>query len=223
MKKIIKFWPGILLGLVSAGLVSVFAQQGTGVQGGTFPASKITGTVTAAHGGTGLTTATDDNVMVGNGTAWQSKALTSCSAASSAVTYNTSTNAWGCNTIASGGFTESTFSGTSAGCTTTPAITGDYAVSGNVVIISFDTVSCTSNATTFSAAAGTLPVAIRPTQSVIVWLFALNNGAATIMCADIQTNGSINFGVGITCSTAGWTAALAKGPLRSAGTYMLNN
>lgn len=42
---------------------------------------------------------TDDNVVVGSGTAWALKALSSCSAADSAVTYNTTTNAWGCNTI----------------------------------------------------------------------------------------------------------------------------
>lgn len=45
---------------------------------------------------------TDDNMLVGSGTVWALKALTSCSGASSAVTYNTSTNAFGCNTITAG-------------------------------------------------------------------------------------------------------------------------
>lgn len=45
---------------------------------------------------------TDDNLVVGSGTAWALKALSSCSAADSAVTYNTTTNAFGCNTIAGG-------------------------------------------------------------------------------------------------------------------------
>lgn len=63
---------------------------------------KANGTQAVANGGTNLTTATDDNVMVGNGTTWQSKALTSCSTATSAVTYNTSTNAWGCNVLTIG-------------------------------------------------------------------------------------------------------------------------
>lgn len=44
---------------------------------------------------------TDDSIPVANGTAWQLKALTSCSTASSAVTYNTTTNAFGCNSITS--------------------------------------------------------------------------------------------------------------------------
>lgn len=52
-----------------------------------------------AGGGTGNTSAADDRLLVGNGTGFDLKALTSCSAASSAVTYNTSTNAFGCNTI----------------------------------------------------------------------------------------------------------------------------
>lgn len=59
----------------------------------------VSGTLPIANGGTNLTAAADDNVMVGNATTWQSKALTSCSGASDAVTYNTSTNAFGCNTI----------------------------------------------------------------------------------------------------------------------------
>lgn len=63
----------------------------------------VTGTLPVANGGTNLTASADDNVMVGNGTTWETKALTSCSGASSAVTYNTTTNAWGCNTISGGG------------------------------------------------------------------------------------------------------------------------
>jgi hypothetical protein len=61
--------------------------------------SGVSGTLPVANGGTNLTAATDDSVMVGNGTTWQSKALTDCDGASSAVTYDVTTNAWGCNTI----------------------------------------------------------------------------------------------------------------------------
>lgn len=42
---------------------------------------------------------TDDNLVVGSGVTWALKALSSCSAGSSALTYNTTTNAFGCNTI----------------------------------------------------------------------------------------------------------------------------
>lgn len=44
----------------------------------------------------------DDNVLIGDGTTWLSKALTNCTGAGKAVTYNTATNAWGCNTISGG-------------------------------------------------------------------------------------------------------------------------
>jgi len=63
-----------------------------------------TGTLSVARGGTNLTASADDNTMIGNGTTWQTKALTDCNGASDAVTYDTATNAWGCNSIgASGG------------------------------------------------------------------------------------------------------------------------
>jgi hypothetical protein len=58
-----------------------------------------TGTLAATRGGLGMSTVTDDTVAVANGSAWQSKALTDCDAATSAVRYDTTTNAWGCNTI----------------------------------------------------------------------------------------------------------------------------
>jgi hypothetical protein len=40
--------------------------------------------------------------MVGNGTTWQSKALTTCTGTGKAVTYDASANAFGCNTISAG-------------------------------------------------------------------------------------------------------------------------
>lgn len=61
--------------------------------------TEVTGTLPVARGGTNLTAANDDDVMVGNGTTWETKDLGSCSAASQALTYNTGTNAFGCNTI----------------------------------------------------------------------------------------------------------------------------
>jgi len=57
------------------------------------------GTLAASRGGLGMSTVTDDTVAVANGTTWQSKALTDCDAATSAVTYDTTANTWGCNTI----------------------------------------------------------------------------------------------------------------------------
>jgi hypothetical protein len=45
---------------------------------------------------------TDDNLVVGSGAAWQLKALTTCTGTGKAVTYDASTNAFGCNTISGG-------------------------------------------------------------------------------------------------------------------------
>lgn len=58
-----------------------------------------TGTLAASRGGLGMSTVTDDTVAVANGSTWQSKAIADCDAATSALTYDTSTNAFGCNTI----------------------------------------------------------------------------------------------------------------------------
>jgi hypothetical protein len=61
-------------------------------------------TLPVANGGTNLTTATDDNVMVGNGTTWQTKALPDCSnSTTSKLLYNITTNAWSCGTDQTGG------------------------------------------------------------------------------------------------------------------------
>ena len=56
-------------------------------------------TVPYTIGGTGLTAAADDNVMVGSGIGWQSKAITTCTGTGKAVTYDASSNAFGCNTV----------------------------------------------------------------------------------------------------------------------------
>lgn len=58
--------------------------------------------VVVANGGTGLTAAADDATVVGNGTAWVSATLPTCSGATNALSYNISTNAFGCNTITGG-------------------------------------------------------------------------------------------------------------------------
>jgi hypothetical protein len=68
------------------------------LSGGTLDlASEVTGTLPVANGGTNLTAAADDNVMVGNATTWQSKALTDCdSPTTSKLLYDTTTNAFSC-------------------------------------------------------------------------------------------------------------------------------
>lgn len=65
-----------------------------------------TGTLAAARGGTDGATPTADSALVGNGSAWTAKAVGSCSTASSALTYNTSTHAFGCNSLGSPTFSQ---------------------------------------------------------------------------------------------------------------------
>lgn len=58
----------------------------------------------SAQGGTDVTTHADDNILVGNGTVWQSKALADCQDSSgNHLNYTASTNAFSCGTTNSGG------------------------------------------------------------------------------------------------------------------------
>ena len=96
-------------------------------------------TIPVANGGTNLTASADDEVMVGNATTWESKALTDCNAADEAVTYDTATNAWGCNTIVAGsGDITAVGDCLTAACFTSGSpdavITFDNATSGTVTL-----------------------------------------------------------------------------------------
>lgn len=63
-----------------------------------------TGTLAAGKGGTDVTSAADDTVLVGSGSAWQAKTLPSCSnATTSKLLYDTSTNTFSCGTDQTGG------------------------------------------------------------------------------------------------------------------------
>jgi len=95
--------------------------------------SDTTGTLGVSRGGTNLTTATDDNIPVGNGTTWESKALPSCSnATTSKLLYDTATNTFSCGTDqnSGGGITAS-----STDTLTNKTI--DAEATGNVVTIPF--------------------------------------------------------------------------------------
>jgi hypothetical protein len=63
----------------------------------------VTGTLPFGNGGTGLTTAVDDTVMVSSGSAWVAKAIPDCDdSAGQHLNYDTTTNAWSCGTSSSG-------------------------------------------------------------------------------------------------------------------------
>ncbi len=60
-----------------------------------------TGQLGASRGGTGLSAAADDGVMVGDGLAWQSKAIPACTdTAGSHLNYDSATNTFTCGTAA---------------------------------------------------------------------------------------------------------------------------
>ncbi len=100
-----------------------FLSAGSGSPGGygalDISTAAVTGTLPVARGGTNLGSAADDNVMVGNGTTWQSKAIGDCDGAQNALTYDVTTNAYGCNTI-SGGTTVNGFTGFGSGMNLSP-------------------------------------------------------------------------------------------------------
>lgn len=61
--------------------------------------SEVTGTLTATNGGTGQTSATDDSVLLGNGTAFAVAAIPNCTdTRGQHLSYTASTNAFSCGT-----------------------------------------------------------------------------------------------------------------------------
>ncbi len=95
---------------------------------------------------------TDDNLVVGSGVAWELKALTTCTGAGKAVTYDASSNAFGCNTISAGlsdAFTSVPVSGqTTISASGATALT--VAAGSNVTL----TTDNTTKTLTIAAAAG---------------------------------------------------------------------
>jgi len=118
---------GFVVGLVAAGALS--AQVGPVIPGGTggsggapttstyilqtadlaLPAAQVlalqpTGllNVTTATGVLNSIVPTDDDVLVGSGTAWQLKTITNCHLASEALSYTAATNTFGCTVITGG-------------------------------------------------------------------------------------------------------------------------
>ena len=71
---------------------------------GVFGALALVSPLAAIYGGTGLAAAAIDSVLLANpANTWTAAAVPSCSGATNAITYNTTTHAWGCNSIAGGG------------------------------------------------------------------------------------------------------------------------
>jgi hypothetical protein len=66
--------------------------------------TEVSGVLPVANGGTNLNASADDNIMVGNGTTWQTKAVPNCTdTGGNHLNYDTSTNTVSCGTSSSGG------------------------------------------------------------------------------------------------------------------------
>jgi hypothetical protein len=137
----------------------------------------VTGTLPVANGGTNLTASADDNVMVGNGTTWQTKALPSCSnATTSKLLYDTATNAFSCGTDqSSGGSGTPAYSVTMSGSDQTILYT-THGVAGPASVACFDATNTRFNAEVIADPADTTPdVTIKATTGTCV-IFSLNGG-----------------------------------------------
>jgi hypothetical protein len=157
-----------------------------------------------ANGGTNLSAALDDNVMVGNGTTWQSKALTDCTGTGKAVTYSTSSNAWGCNTITSG---------TTAviGMSTLMDLTG-----GNTVYIAPGTVDATQGRAQQIATVGMTFDNLRCVSSAApgtsnTFVVTMGDGACTSALADSAQQVCTISGTNRTCAEVGTGEAVTQG------------
>lgn len=178
--------------------------------------ANVSGTLPVANGGTNLTAASDDNVMVGNGTTWQSKALTDCDGARSAVTYDVTTNAWGCNTI-------STISG--AALTKTDDTNVTLTLGGSPTTALVNAASITAGWTgTLSAARGGLGMSTVTDDTVAVANGTTWQSKAIADCDD--TSGQhLNYDTGtnaFSCGTSSSSTVSGANPTASVGLSAVN-
>lgn len=135
--------PGSLL---EAGSTSQFKLSSAG----TITAGTWNGTAIGfGYGGTGLSSASDDTVMVSSGSAWQAKAISDCDDTSgNHLNYDTTTNAFSCGTSSSGGGTSGwTDGGTTVGLTTSSDNVGigTATASSKLTLYGSGTTSATNN------------------------------------------------------------------------------
>lgn len=118
-------------GTLAAGWIPTLNQNTTGTAGG------LSVTLDVAHGGTNLTTATDDAVLLGNGTSWQAKNFPACAdTGGNHLNYDSSSNTISCGTSSSGG-------GASGDVTT--YTTADQSVTSSTTLVTSMTVTLASS------------------------------------------------------------------------------
>jgi hypothetical protein len=157
----------------------------TGVGGGEYGQVTVDtkGRVTAAqtvsdmtHGGTDVSSAADDGVLVSSGAAWQLKVLADCTGANKAVTYDAATNAWGCNDITVG-----TGTVTNAGDLTANAL---ILGNGGVDITALGSLGTTTTVLHGNAAGAPTWAAVDLTTTVTNVLPMANGGTDVSVAAD---------------------------------------
>lgn len=178
--------------------------------GGSF----ITGTLPAGNGGTGQTAATDDAALIGNGTVYQAKVVPDCqdtAASGNHLNYTASSNTITCgNSIAetSGTFTATFTTGFSVNQTQnfTWQMIGDF-----IYFSATSSMTGTSNSTALTSTIGDVPVAIRPSVSIIAamdWK-GVDNAVNKGVCISINSAGTIAYGIADltsgACGTGSWT------------------
>jgi len=121
------------------------------------------------------------------------------------------------------------FTAAIVGCTTSPNVNVNWARSGNIVSILYDTsgaTTCTSNSTSLSFSNANFPAAILPLRNTgAVYYDQCGDNSVTVDCSSwIGTTGTVTFSKGKSGVTNTWTAAGTKG-FTGTGiqyTYILN-
>lgn len=201
----------------------------------------VTGTLPFGNGGTGLSSASDDTVMVSSGSAWVASAVPNCTdTGGNHLNYTTSTNAFSCGTSGGGGgatFASGSFTATfDNACTTSPTATVGYTLvnaggaTGTVTLSIPALTNCTSDSSSYTSNAGDMPASIRPTSGpkLIGVTGGTDSGTGTTpSCIIVTTGGSVSFSIasnGACITGTTWTSSGTKnGNSRiSSGTYTLD-
>ncbi len=148
----------------------------------------VTGVLPFANGGTGLSAAADDTVLVSNSAAWVASAVPDCEATNSALNYDTATNAFSCRSLGLGSGTVTSVA------LAVPAI---FTVSGSPVTTTGTLTATLATQTANLVWAGpTTGAAAAPTFRALVTAdFPLTGvGAGTYSSVTVDTSGRVTAG-----------------------------